>query len=419
MITANHSGTSSGNSLERAGSLSFRQLRLFEAIGDLRSVRQAAEACNLSQPAVTQALAKMEAQLDVPLVDRRASGSYLNEWGEIFHARVKRFFNQAQRAIVEIGAATNADNARAIMNRLTRSQLRMLVAVVEHGSFEQAGEVIAISPASLQRSARDLQGNLQVSLFYRTASGMIVGPAGIRFGQLARLAMHEIELGVMELDAAREGSETPVVIGAMPFGGSVLLASVLGDFLATHPQADVRVISENATEMTRALRTGAVDFAVGLLPEQTDPDFICEPLAQTPYVIVGRRSHPLTFAGKVTVSELMAHDWIIGTEGSSRRACFERIFAGTPGPRTQLATCGVPIIRHLLRDSDRLTLMTSYEVAAERDTMRALHFSRIEPAPSIGITRRADWMPTRLQSEFLDTIRRHVSAEPVRLPQAV
>src|SRR3546814_3107588 len=121
------------SSQERAHVLSFRQLRLFEAIGELRSVRRASEACSLSQPAVTQALAKMETQLGATLVDRRASGSYLNEFGEIFHGRVKRFFEQTEKAIIEIGAAVNTDAARAIMNRLTRSQLRMLVGVVEIG----------------------------------------------------------------------------------------------------------------------------------------------------------------------------------------------------------------------------------------------------------------------------------------------
>ena len=403
------------HSQDRAQSLSFRQLRLFESIGDLKSVRRASEACSLSQPAVTQALAKMETQLGATLVDRRASGSYLNELGLIFHGRVKRFFEQTQKAIVEIGAASSPEAARAIMNRLTRSQLRMLVSVVEHGSFEQAGEAIDISAASLQRSARDLQGNLHVSLFYRTAAGMLVSPIGLRFGQLAKLAMQEIDLGVAELDSALDGSASPIVIGAMPFGGSVLLASILTPFLEKHPSADVRVMNESASEMTKALRAGNVDFVIGLLPEDDATDLHCEPLVSTPYAIVGRRGHPLARAGKVTVEELMAHDWIIGTEGSSRRACFDRIFAGTRGPKTQVATCALPIIRHLLKDSDRLTLMTSYEVSSEDENLRAIQFNPIEPIPSIGITTRSDWLPTRLQSEFVDMIRTHVYTEPPRL----
>ncbi|MEE4450632.1 LysR family transcriptional regulator [Novosphingobium resinovorum] len=404
-------------SQDRAQSLSFRQLRLFEAIGDLKSVRRASEACSLSQPAVTQALAKMEAQLGATLVDRRASGSYLNEYGMVFHARIKRFFQQTERAVVEIGAAVNADAARPIVNRLTRSQLRTLVGVMEQGSFEQASETLEISAASLQRAARDLQGNLRVSLFYRTAAGMLVSPQGMKLGLAVKLALQEIEWGVMEVDSALDGSATPVVIGAMPFGGSVLLASVLDRFLERHPSADVRIMNESALEMTRCLRAGDVDFVVGLLPQDVPPELVAEPLVSTPYAVVGREGHPLTRAGKVSIEQLMAYDWITGTPGSSRRACFDRIFAGTPGPQTHVATCALPIIRHLLKGSDRLTLMTSYEISHEQG-LRTLHCDPIQPVPAIGITTRADWMPTPVQSDFIAIIRDHVCAAPTPLRRA-
>jgi len=405
------------SSQERAQSLSFRQLRLFEAIGDLKSVRRASEACSLSQPAVTQALAKMEAQMGAILVDRRASGSYLNEYGLIFHARVKRFFEQTERAIIEIGGAVNAEGARAMVNRLSRSQLRTLIGVMDHGSFEQASDSFDISTASLQRAARDLQGNLHVSLFYRTAAGMLVSPQGLKLGLLVKLALQEIELGVMEVDSALDGSTTPVVIGAMPFGGSVLLASVLDQFLERYPSADVRIMNENAVEMNKCLRAGDVDFVVGLLPEETPAELVCEPLVATPYVVVARQGHPLARAGKVTIEELMAYDWITGTPGSLRRACFDRIFEGTQGPQTHVATCALPVIRHLLKGSDRLTLMTSYELTYE-EGLRTLHSSPIEPVPAIGITTRAGWLPTQVQSDFIDVIRAHANTPVPRLRQA-
>lgn len=399
---------------ERAQGLSLRQLRLFEAIGDLKSVRRASEACSLSQPAVTQALAKMEAQLGATLVDRRANGSYLNDAGLIFHTRVKRFFQQIERAIVEIDAAVNGETARTIVNRLTRSQLRTLISVMDQGSFEQASERLEISAASLHRASRDLQGNLRVSLFYRTAAGMLVSPHGLKLGHAVKLALKEIEWGVMEVDSALDGSATPVVIGAMPFGGSVLLASVLDRFLERHPAADVRIINEGALEMTRCLRGGEVDFVVGLLPQQPQPGLAFEPLIETPYAVVAREGHPLARAGKITIEQLMAYDWITGTPGSSRRASFDRIFQGTPGPQTHVATCALTVIRHLLKGSDRLTLMTSYELRHE-EGLRTLRCDPIEPIPSIGITTRADWMPTQMQSDFIEVIRDHACAAPTPL----
>lgn len=399
-------------SAARAESISLRQLKLFQAIGELKSVRRASEKCSLSQPAVTQALAKLEEQVGAELVDRRASGSYLNELGQIFHNRVQRFFDQTEEAIVESGAAISIDSARQMVTRLTRSQIRTITSTVEHGSFEAASAAIGISSASLQRAARDLEGNMRASLFYRTAAGMLVSPHGARFGSRMKLALQEIELGIEEMEAARGNSGRQIVIGAMPFGGSVLLASVLDDFISLHRQADVRILSDNAAAMAKSLRSGDVDMIVGLLPETDNEELVSESLGRTPYSVVVRRGHPLTSKGRVTIDDLVNCDWVIGEMGSSRRRCFERLFAGMDEPQAQIATCSTPVIRQLLERSDRVTLMTTYELQYADGRLRPLSFGPIMPVPSIGITMRANWLPTRLHNDFIDLMRAHVVTPP-------
>ena len=395
-------------SVERAGGITLRQLRLFEAIGDVKSVRKASEECGLSQPAVTQALAKLEEQVGAILVDRSAYGSYLNEAGTIFHARVKRFFDQTDAAVIASGGAATAMSARPIVNRLTRSQLRTLIATIEHGSFETAAEALSISTASLQRSARDLEGNLRVPLFYRTALGLLVSPLGTRFGRQMKLALQEVEWGVEEIDAARGGASRPIVIGAMPFGGSVLLDAALDDFLQMHPRADVRILSDSAAVMARSLRAGDVDLVIGLLPEMDTEELASEALAETPYSVAVRRGHPLIANPSVTMDDLAACDWVIGNEGSSRRRCFERMFEGRRRPQAPIATCSSPVIRQLLERSNRVTLMTSYELMYADGRLRELAVEPLGQAPSIGITMRASWLPTRLHADFIDLVRGHV-----------
>jgi LysR family transcriptional regulator of gallate degradation len=405
--------------VERAGRISFRQLRLFEAIGDFKSVRRASEECSLSQPAVTQALAKLEEQIGVSLVDRRASGSYLNPLGSMFYSRVRRFFEQIDFAVIDLGVASSPVSARPIVNRLTRSQVRTLVARIETGSFERASEMLGISAASLQRAARDLEGNLNKTLYYRTAAGMLVSPLGIEFGRKMKLALQEIEWGIEELEAAMGGTSRQIVVGAMPFGGSVLLASVLDDFLRMYPKADVRITNDSATEMSNSLRAGDVDFMIGLLPKTAAPDVISEAFAETPYSVVVRRGHPLTRKGKVSLEDLVAYDWVVGMTGSSRRACFDGLFADFKAPPTQVVTCALHVVRHLLARSDRLTLMTSYELVHEDTQLRALPFGPIAPVPSIGITMRANWLPTRMHRDFIDLLRAHLAQPAVPRLKAV
>ena len=64
--------------MHTAAGPSLRHLRVFQMVADLQSVRQAANAVHLSQPAVTQAITKLESQIGASLFDRRSSGTYLN-----------------------------------------------------------------------------------------------------------------------------------------------------------------------------------------------------------------------------------------------------------------------------------------------------------------------------------------------------
>ncbi len=400
---------------EPADAISFRQLKLFESIGRLKSVRQASEECNLSQPAVTQALAKLEQRVGATLVERRASGSYLNEAGKIFLQRTQRFFAQTEQALIELGVPGGVSGAKAIANRLSRSQIRCLIAIVDHASFAKAAEMLGLSPASLQRATRDLEGNLRKSLFHRSAVGMLVGPQGSEFGRRMKLALQEIDWGIREIEAARGGFDTELSIGGMPFGGSILLASALDGFVRAYPQVKVRVTIENAPAVLRSLRCGGVDLVVGLLPQVSDEELTSEAFAQTPFSVVGRPHHPLLRQGKVTIDDLLGYDWVVGTHGSSRRACFDKLFHGQRKPRFPIATCALPGLPNLLAGSDRLTLMTSYELNQENAGLAEIPFAAIDFVPTIGVTMRTDWLPTKLHRDFIEIVR-HQSVVGTELP---
>ena len=400
---------------ERAAAISFRQLRMFESVGRLSSVRQGAEECNLSQPAVTQALAKLEMQLSVTLLERHTSGSYLTDAGRIFHVRVRRMVEQMESALGGLGVSGGSASA-AISNRISRSQVRCLTAIIEIGSFAKAADALGLTQASLQRAARDLEGNLRKTIFHRTAAGVMVTPDGIEFGRKLKLAAQEVEWGVREIETARGGKLSQIVIGTLPFGGSLLLATVLDEFVRMHPDADIKIVTEGASEMLKRLRGGEVDLVLGVVQETTAHDLRNEGLAKTPYQVVGRRGHPLLLNDGATLDDLAGFDWVVGSEGSSRRICFDNLFFGKKPPKASIATSALPIILHLLTNSDRLTLMTSYELVYEGNTLVEIPFGSMDPSPSIGITMRSEWLPTALHQDFIKLLREKVGASMVPLP---
>jgi LysR family transcriptional regulator, regulator for genes of the gallate degradation pathway len=394
---------------ERAAvSVSLRHLKLFESVARLSSVRRASEECHLSQPAVTQAIAKLEDEIGVSLLERGASGSYLNDLGVIFQRRTERLFAQIEQALIDLGVPTA--QAPLLASRITRSQIRSLTAIAENGSFAQAARALGVSQATLSRAARDLERDLRKPLYQRTACGIAATPAGAELARRLKLATREIEWGIEELDSARGSLRGQVVIGAMQLAGSFLLASVLNEFISTYPHANVRISNGSSGAMLRSLRGGDVDFVIGLLRDPSPEDLVEEPLAEAPYVIVARQGHPLFRKRSITLDDLSAYDWMVGTAGSGRRVCFDALFAGRGKPQARVETSSLPTIRLVLSRSDCLTLLTSYELIYEDDALAAIPYGPIEPVHSIGVTMRNNWLPTQLQVNFLRLIREKMTA---------
>ena len=79
-----------------------RHLRAFVAAVEHGGATRAAERIHLSQPAVTQALAKLEARLGAKLFVVGADGMRPTEIGRLFHDRVARAL-----ALIETGARSD------------------------------------------------------------------------------------------------------------------------------------------------------------------------------------------------------------------------------------------------------------------------------------------------------------------------
>ncbi|AQR62052.1 hypothetical protein BZG35_10660 [Brevundimonas sp. LM2] len=245
-------------------------------------------------------------------------------------------------------------------------------------------------------------------LFHRRATGVDVTPEANELGRRLKLAGQEIEMGLRELDEARGVESGEIILGTLPYGGSMLLASVLDEFTQRYGKTLVRIVTEGANEMMHRLRFGDVDLVVGIIQETENSDLDNMAFAHTQFRIVGRKGHPLTGRAEVGLEELASYDWIIGLEGSSRRACFDTLFARHALPKAPLAISTLSIIRQLMADSDRLTLMTTYELRHESHALTDIRFPSVPGRPAVGITTRKGWLPTQIHRDFIHMVRRQV-----------
>src|SRR5881227_3834905 len=149
-----------------------RHLMLFDQVVRRGSVSAAARAAHLSQPAVTQAVARIEAALGARLLHRSYSGLELTGAGRAAAQRVERALEMLREALGAVrtraGDAAYGDALRGI----TSTQLKALIAVVEEGAFARAARRAGRARTAVHRAARQLETSLGTELFEVTSFGV-------------------------------------------------------------------------------------------------------------------------------------------------------------------------------------------------------------------------------------------------------
>ena len=268
-------------------SLNLRHLRALTATAQLGSVSRAARAISISQPAITQALSKLEGELGLPLFERRANGMIPTPATLLLTPRI-------EAALGHIASP-----------RVTMAQVRAFIAVADGGGYSGASVISGLSQPSLHRSVGDLSLALGRMLIERRGRGTVLTDAGRRVLRGFRLARAELEAGLSEV-ASLAGHETGrITIGAMPLSRARLLPATVTAYHRTHPDVEIRIVEGSHAELIEPLRDGDIDLLIGALRDVSPGDDVEQrALFEDRPVIIARSGHPLAKGGDQRRREL-------------------------------------------------------------------------------------------------------------------
>jgi len=367
-----------------------RHLRAFVAATECGSLTAAAHVVNLSQSAITQAIAKLELQIELPLFERQASGVIPTHAATLLLPRARR--------ALELVAS----------NRVTASQVRAFVSVAKHGSYVATAAETGLRQPSLHRSVAQLSATLGQSLFDRRGRGIVLTRRGQAAATRFQLAEAELRAAIAELEGLKGREVGRIVIGAMPLCRARLLPRVIAAFHEIHPEAGVTIVEGSFTEIVGPLRAGEIDLVLGALRDHEGSDLEQRPLFVDRPIIVGRHSHPLARVGEPTSAQLAQYPWIVASEGTPLRDRWRHLFGDRADgpPNVALESGSVIIARQLLIDDDFLTLLSPDQVAIdiESGTLAQIGTAREGLSRTIGMISRAAWRPTKMQQAFVDLV---------------
>lgn len=396
-----------------------RHLRAFREVANRRSISQAAEHVFLSQPAVTQAIAKLEQQVGTTLFERLSDGMRPTEAGRLFVERVGHAIDLIRiggQEAAKIGAERGSRRQVGIDQLVTTTQLRALVAVANARNFSLAAREIGTSQPALHRAARDLEALMDIRLFERTGQAIELTRAAQVLVQHVKLAFAELAQGNAEISALHGTDTGLIVVGSMPLARHNILPAAINLLADELPDVRINVVDAPYAELLHGLRHGELDLLIGALrdPVPVD-DVVQEPLFDDPLAIVARSGHPLTRKRRITAADFREYPWVVPQRGTPTRDNFETLMAGQPPAGGLVESSSIVLICSLLLESDRLTLISRHQILREQaqGLLVTLPYDMSRTRRPIGLTTRRNWRPTATQSRFLELIR--IAARNVRI----
>ena len=200
-------------------------------------------------------------------------------------------------------------------HRVTLRQLQYVLAVAEHKSFRRAAEACAVAQPSLSAQVAQLEDALGVTIFERSARGVLVTPAGETL--LARAG--RVVLEADDLEATAEHLRDPLAgtlrIGVIPTVAPYLLAELAPALRVELPRLHVLWFEEKTRDLVARVQAGDLDAGV-LAVESELGDLVHEPLGRDPFFLAVPKGHALgKDRGAVSVGDLEGETVLLLDDG--------------------------------------------------------------------------------------------------------
>lgn len=171
-------------------------------------------------------------------------------------------------------------------------QLRYFLDIAETEHLTQSASNLFMTQSTLSHGLRQLEQELEVSLFERLGRGLKLSQAGAEFRVFATRALRELEAGRMALAELNGLQSGRLTVGAFPTFLNTLLPATVAAFSHAYPKVMVEVRDLRAGPIAEQLLRGELDLGIAFHP--TDhADIEAEALFDERLVLVVSATHPL------------------------------------------------------------------------------------------------------------------------------
>ena len=179
--------------------------------------------------------------------------------------------------------------------------LRILLKVVEYGSFSNAALKLDVSQSAVSRAIAALEEELGISLLTRGRFGAYPTLLGERVLEHARTMLEAREHIDYEINLAKGLEGGRVRIASFRSAATHLLPPLIAQFCQRFPTIEVAITEDDPINVEQALREGKVDIGLVPLPRSSE-DFDTWEIVRDEFASHARDIRAWQFASRRRVS---------------------------------------------------------------------------------------------------------------------
>jgi LysR family pca operon transcriptional activator len=201
---------------------------------------------------------------------------------------------------------------RRLPRRLKMSELRVFVAVFEHGSFRKAAAVLHLTQPAVTKTIAGLEEMLGVALFDRASDGVVPTAHGLSFAPRAVAVFDELRRAAQELALVSSGERGTLRVGVLPMPAIPFLPVAIRRMAEARPDVFVTVFEGREAELLSRLQKGDIEVAILRLALLSPPENMrVERLFDEKLCVIAAREHPLAAVPRPTWQQLLRERWVM------------------------------------------------------------------------------------------------------------
>ncbi len=223
-------------------------------------------------------------------------------------------------------------------------QLKAFSLAVELGSFKAAADRLAVTQPSFSALIKELERDVDVQLFDRTARGSVLTPAGQAFHTDVSGALERLEEAYRHVKEVGLGVRGTLSLAALPSLAAGLVTERLGEFRRAHPGVRILMRERKNSGLLEAVRTGECELGIGSM-WRDEPGLEFRPLFSDRMMFVVPRGHPME-ALQPTWKCADLFDLILMTAGPTEHALRVSQVTRPPAFEVEHLATAAAMVRH-------------------------------------------------------------------------